>query len=255
MEKITMTKAAPQHDELDDLPPAMALSTLLLILLGVMAGAFAAVVLLPAWLPGLSASLLGPDPKAYWYLSRASGLVAYVLLWLSMVCGLIMTNRLARVWPGGPTAFDLHQHASLLGLAFALFHGLILLGDHYINFTLVGLLTPFGAGDYRPLWVGLGQIGFYVLALVSLSFYVRKNIGQRAWRLIHLGSFALFVLALAHGLASGTDSGDPWVAGLYWASGASVLFMTVYRVIAARFPEPRKAGRATLPLRVNSWRM
>ncbi|MBI4771873.1 MAG: hypothetical protein HY784_16035 [Chloroflexi bacterium] len=95
-------------NELDTLPPAMSLGTLLLMLLAVAAGAFAAVVALPALLPGLSASLLGPAPKAYWYLSRASAWVAYVLLWLSMAFGLSLTNKMTRIWPGGPTAFDLH---------------------------------------------------------------------------------------------------------------------------------------------------
>lgn len=220
-------------DEIEGLSPAMALTTLLLMLLAVMAGVFAAVVVLPAWLPGLSESLLGAAPKAYWYLSRASAMVAYGLLWLSMALGLIITNRIARVWPGGPTAFDLHQHASLLGLAFALFHGLILLGDQYMHYTLGQLIVPFAGAGYRPLWVGLGQIGFYSLGMVGLSFYARRAIGRRLWRLIHYLSFVTFFLALAHGLLSGTDSAAPWAQILYWITGGSLLFLTIYRALVS----------------------
>jgi predicted ferric reductase len=111
----------------------MPLSIALGLLLAALVGALGAVLLLPAWLPGLSQSLLGAEPKAYWYLARASAGVAFGLLWLSMVFGLLITNRMARLWPGGPAAFDLHQHASLLGLAFGLFHALILLGDGYMT--------------------------------------------------------------------------------------------------------------------------
>src|SRR5690242_2710946 len=50
----------------------MAIYTVLEMLLAIAAGVFAAVVVLPSWLPGLSASLCGPEPKAYWYLSRSS---------------------------------------------------------------------------------------------------------------------------------------------------------------------------------------
>src|SRR5690349_14593712 len=107
-------------------------------------------------LAALSAALLGP--QSAWYLSRASAFVAYVLLWWSMVLGLSITNRLARVWPGGPTAGDLHEHASLLGLGFALLHALVLLADQYIGYTLPQILIPF-ASSYLPLWVGFGQIG------------------------------------------------------------------------------------------------
>src|SRR6185369_2460386 len=127
-----------------------------------------------------------------------------------------------------------HQHASLLGLAFALFHALVLMGDHYINYSLAQVLTPFASTEYRPLWVGLGQIGLYMMALVGLSFYVRGVTGHRFWRLIHYLSFAVFLLGLAHGVGSGTDTTTAWARGMYWASGGSLLFLMIYRVLSAR---------------------
>jgi predicted ferric reductase len=230
-------------NEIDQLPPAMPLSTLIIMLLAAAVGAFAAAIVLPNWLPGLSQSLLGTEPKAYWYLSRASALVAYVLLWLSMASGLIITNKLARVWPGGPTAFDLHQFTSLIGLAFALFHALILMGDKYINYNLAQVLIPFNSTGYKPVWVGAGQIGFYLFAIVGLSFYVRKRLGHRTWRLIHFLSFLTFALALAHGIFAGTDTTVEAVQMFYWATGATLIFLTVYRILAAKF-SPKKQARA-----------
>jgi predicted ferric reductase len=229
-------------NEIDQLPPAMPLSTLIIMLLAAAVGAFAAAVVLPNWLPGLSQSLLGTEPKAYWYLSRASALVAYVLLWLSMASGLIITNKLARVWPGGPTAFDLHQFTSLIGLAFALFHALILMGDKYINYNLAQVLVPFNSTGYKPVWVGLGQIGFYLFAIVGLSFYVRKRLGHRTWRLIHFLSFLTFALALAHGIFAGTDTTVEAVRVFYWGTGVALVFLTVYRILVAKFA-PKKQAR------------
>lgn len=234
----------PTHAELEQLPPAMPLPTLILMLLAVALGAFAAAIVLPNWLPGLSRSLLGSEPKAYWYLSRASAVVAYALLWLSMVLGLIITNRLARVWPGGPTAFDLHQFASLIGLAFALFHALILMGDKYINYNLAQVLVPFNSAGYKPVWVGLGQIGFYLLAIVGLSFYVRKRLGNRTWRLIHYLSFLTYVLALLHGIFAGTDTTVLAIQVFYWVTGASLLFLIVYRILIARVTTSKPAHTA-----------
>jgi len=234
------TSAVPEGS--DSVPVGMPLRTLILLQLAVAAGAGAAVAALPVLLPGLSDSLGGSAPKAYWYLSRASALVAFVVLWFAMALGLVVTNKMARVWPGGPTAFELHQHASLLGLDLALFHGLILLGDHYMNFSLAQVLVPFATTAYRPLWTGLGQIAFYLCAVISLSFYARRFIGQKTWRVMHYLSFAIFGLALAHGLFSGTDSTRPLAQGLYLASGASVLFLTVYRIlVAGSRPAPRRA--------------
>ncbi|MEN9938881.1 MAG: hypothetical protein RLZZ387_5460 [Chloroflexota bacterium] len=210
----------------------MPLEMLLIVLLGVTGGAVASTVLLPAWAPALTVSLIGPEPKAYWYLSRSSAFVAYGLLWVAMIFGLLMTSKTARLWPGGPTAYDVHQHTSLLGLAFSLLHALVLLGDRYIGFTLGEVLTPFG-GAYERLWVGLGQIGFYGLAAVALSFYVREQIGRAAWRAIHIISFGVFALALLHGITSGSDSGSGWAGAIYWTSSGSVLFLTIYRALMA----------------------
>jgi predicted ferric reductase len=230
---LPIARAEPAPDSVD-LPPAMSLTGLIGLLLAAVIGVFAAVVALPTWLPGLSASLLGTEPKAYWYLARSSAWVAYGLLWLAMVFGLLMTNKLARAWPGGLTAFDLHQHTSLLGLAFALFHGLILLGDRYIHASLAQILAPFTYTGFNPLAVGLGQIALYGLALVGLSFYVKAQIGRQLWRLIHLVSFSVFALALLHGIASGTDSSAQVAQITYWVTGGSVLFLTIYRILASR---------------------
>jgi predicted ferric reductase len=150
-----------------------------------------------------------------------------------MALGLLMTNKMTRAWPGVPATFAIHEFVSLLGLAFAMFHGLVLLGDHYINFTLAQVLMPFSTSNFKPLAVGLGQLGFYLFAIVTLSFYVRKNIGQKTWRAIHYISFFAYLGALAHGLMSGTDTGSMWAQVYYWVSGAILLFLLMNRIVSA----------------------
>lgn len=216
----------------DDRPPS-SLPTLLAVLVAAIVGVALGLVALPIVTPQLSRTLIGPHAQGYWFLSRASALVSYVLLWLSMIFGLLITSRSARLWPGGPAAFDLHQHTSLLGLAFAAFHALILLGDRYIGYSLGEILVPFAAIDYRPVWIGAGQLAIYGLLIVTVSFYLRSRIG-RAWRLIHGASFVLFGLALLHGIASGTDSHAAWIGALYWISGGSLLFLLLYRLLVAK---------------------
>ncbi|HEX8990869.1 MAG TPA: hypothetical protein VF784_04255, partial [Anaerolineales bacterium] len=175
----------------------------------------------------------GTAPKAYWYLSRASAFVALGLLWVSMMLGLLITDRVAKSWPGAARASSLHEFVSLLGLVFAAFHALILLGDRYINYKPAQILMPFGSINYHPIWVGLGQLGFYTWAIISATFYIRQLIGSRAWKFIHYASFFNFVIAIMHGLASGTDSTVAWAQVVYWVLGGTVLFLTVARVIGS----------------------
>lgn len=208
----------------------------LLALLSAAAGALLAIGAVPL----VGASLEGAEPKAYWYLSRASGLVAFVLLWLSMALGIAISNKLARIWPGGPTAFDLHQQVGALSLAFGLFHAVILVGDRYVGYTPAQVLVPF-ASIYRPTWVGLGQVGLYLLATVALTTYLRARVGYRFWRLTHYLGYAVFLLVLAHGIAAGTDAATLWAGALYWVSGSGLLFLTVHRLLSSLIGRRRPA--------------
>jgi predicted ferric reductase len=189
------------------------------------------------------AELLGP--ATYSHVTRASALAAYGLLWLSMLAGLSVTTRLAR-HGGGPSAgYALHRYASLLGLGLALLHALSLFGDPYAGYTLTGLAVPFASEGYRPHWLGLGQVALYLFGAISLSFFVRDRLGVRTWRLVHSLSFALFLLALIHGLQSGSDSSTPWATALYWVSGASVLLGSLYRMLGKRRGRARETVAAS----------
>ncbi len=228
-----MVKQGRTEKEFGAIEPEVPLGIALLLLLGVTLGTIAGVLALQTWWPGLAQSLIGAQPKAYWDLARTSGIVAYLLIWLSVAFGLIITNRFARLWPGGPVAFDLHQFASVLGLAFAAFHGLILLGDQYIGYTLPQIVIPF-ATSAQSFWVGLGQLAFYALIPIAFSFYFRRQIGTGVWRAIHYGSFITFALVTVHGLLAGSDATNPGVFGIYALTSLSVLFLTLYRIGSLR---------------------
>jgi predicted ferric reductase len=237
-----MAENSSQMQEYPD--TALSLQSFLFVLLAMGVGAFAAVLILPIWLPNMSTSIFGTEVKAYWYISRGSGFVGLSLIWLSMALGLLVTNKMAKYWPGVPASFAIHEYVSLLGLGFILLHGIILMGDRYINFSLFSVLVPF-ASSYKPFWVGVGQLGFYGILILSLSFYVRKQIGQKTWRSLHYISFLTYIFAMVHGIASGTDTSLPWAQSYYWYSSGSLLFLLVYRVLASaskkKKPVPAKA--------------
>jgi len=224
---VVPVQEPPRMSALESLPLA-ALATAALV------GTVVALIAIPTWVPTLAASVSGAEPKIFWYLSRAAGFVAFALLWFSMASGLIITNKMARVWPGAFNAFDLHQYTSLLGLGFIGFHVVVLLGNQYVPYNLVQLLVPFVDAPYRPLWVALGQIGLYLCILVTFTFYIRKQMGNRLWHIVHYLSYPVFAFALLHGLFSGTDSGNVWVLGMYWVGAASLLALTVHRLTTSK---------------------
>lgn len=164
----------------------------------------------------------------FWYLSRAAGFTAYLLLFASVALGIAMSTRLAARLKRGNFAFDLHRFLSVLALAFALFHVYILLGDRYFSFSVWSLSLPF-ISPYRLWAVALGTLSMYLLVLISVSFYVRRFIGYRAWRALHFLTFAMYLSVTAHGITAGTDTSAPWARLIYAGTSASVLLMVAYR--------------------------
>lgn len=236
--------SVPQKESQEYPDTLLSIQSFLFIILAMGIGIFVAIMVLPVWMPRMADSLYGSDPKAYWYLSRGSGFVALSLLWISMALGIMMTNKMARSWPGVSAAFAIHEFVSLLGIGFTLFHALVLLGDKFINYDLTQILIPF-TSSYEPIWVGLGQLGFYVMLFVTLSFYVRKRIGQKFWRVIHYISFINYGIALLHGITSGSDTELNWAQQYYWISGGTLLFLLMYRIVtivyAKASPSPTRA--------------
>ena len=201
----------------------------------ILAGGMLAFFLGALLLPTLAQSGAATDTHTFWYMSRASGIIAFVFLWLSMLLGLIKTTNLIPRGKSSAIAIDLHQFVSLAGLFFSLFHGVILLWDPYIAMTLGQMLVPFTVFNYRPLNVGAGQISLYLWAVLVLSSSLRKSIGRATWRMLHYLSFGVFWLVLLHGISAGSDSGTAGMQILYWGSAGSIVFLTTYRILSAIF--------------------
>lgn len=168
--------------------------------------------------------------QLWWFVTRSAGLVAYLLLWLSTIWGLAVPSKvIAPVLEGGYT-FDFHQFISLLMIAFALLHVLVLMVDRYLPYSLIQILVPF-LSPYRPEWVGIGVISFYILIVVSASFYLRARIGMNTFRTIHYFSLLGYFGVTLHGLYSGTDSPLVSMQFIYLGTSLVVFFLTIYWLV------------------------
>lgn len=180
--------------------------------------------------------------KSYWFVSRSSGVLAYVLVTLSVLWGLVQSGRLFRMTLPPLLSLGMHSFLSWFGLGLAGLHAIVLLGDNYIDMGLPQVATPF-LSPYRPIPVALGIIAFYGMLLLTLSFYARNHLGQRTFRRLHYASFGLFGLATLHGLLAGTDSGALW--WLYSTSLIVVLALTALRIGSSRRAKALQSSRRT----------
>ena len=184
----------------------------------------------PDALRALGATAALAPGRLAWYGVRATGFLAYFAIAGSVMYGLLLSTKLLDAIAHRPVSFALHKDLALVGLALSGLHGLLLLGDHTYAFTLVAIAIPF-ASPYAPAAVATGQLAFYVMAIVTGSFYVRRRIGQRAWRLIHYLTFLGFAGVTAHGITSGSDTAASWATWSYLVPVAAVVFLAVYRVV------------------------
>lgn len=147
------------------------------------------------------------DTTIFWTTSRAAGIAALLCSSVSVGLGLTLAARLVR---GRLTDLKtVHEALSLATFAALAVHALSLLGDSWLKPGALGILVPFQM-EYRPLWTGLGIIAGWLLAVLSLTYYVRDRIGPARWRKLHRFAALGWVLAVGHSLGAGTDAGRPW---------------------------------------------
>jgi DMSO/TMAO reductase YedYZ heme-binding membrane subunit len=185
-----------------------------------------------------------------WVFERLFAFLAYFAMTGSVVYGLLLSTKILDVIAHRPITFALHQDLASAGLGLAAVHGMLLALDKTVPFTLAQIAVP-GLAPYAPIWVAAGQVAFYLMAIVIGSFYLRRRIGQRAWRTLHYVTFLAFVGATAHGVMAGSSSDTPWAWWTYVGSTIVVVFLLVYRISlslsgrgTARGPSGRESATA-----------
>jgi sulfoxide reductase heme-binding subunit YedZ len=164
-----------------------------------------------------------------WYLARAGGMLAYLLLSSSVVVGLLLSGR-ARMRRWSRFALeDVHRFIGFLAGTFIVIHGASLLLDNVVPFSLGQLLVP-GTAGYRPLAVALGVVAAELLAALALTNHYRKRLPHDLWRRLHMLNIAVWGLALVHGLTAGTDASTTWALVLYAGSAWVVLALLIHRI-------------------------
>ncbi len=173
----------------------------------------------------------------WWLVSRASGIVALVLISLSVLMGLAMAARAIRRPAIKRAVARLHEHVALIAILAIAIHGLALLGDHWLNPGWRGITVPF-ALSYRPAFTGLGIIAGYLTVLLGPSFYLRRRIGTKRWRTLHRGTVVIWVLAVVHTLGAGSDRSKLWMQWIVVAPLVPLVYLLLLRMaLSAQRPQ------------------
>jgi methionine sulfoxide reductase heme-binding subunit len=146
-----------------------------------------------------------------WYATRATGLVAFLLLTLCVALGLVTAVRYTAPKLPRFVTVGLHRNTSLLAVVFLALHVLTTVADSYTPIALSAAFVPFSA-NYRTFWLGLGAVASDLLIALIATSLVRLRLGYRTWRAVHWLAYACWPVALVHALGTGTDPASAWMS-------------------------------------------
>jgi methionine sulfoxide reductase heme-binding subunit len=187
----------------------------------------------------------------WWYVARASGIVAWLLLTASVLWGIVLATKAFPEHRRPAWLLDLHRWLGGLTVAFVAVHLLALVADSYTTFTLADLAIPYSS-DWKPGAVALGVVAAWSLVAVEATSLAMKRLPRRVWHGIHLVSYLTFWLTTLHAAFAGTDRSR----GLYQVTAvisiAAVGWAVVYRLthrkpVRRRGPGPQGGEAARTP--------
>lgn len=174
-----------------------------------------------------------------WYLSRASALVGFFLLYISIFLGLSIRTPFLNQMIKPVYSYRAHCWISLQALFFVAVHGISLLFDNYLNFNWGNIFIPFYPQEEilaDPVFLALGVVAFYIMLILIVSSYLKKYIGQAFWRAIHFLNIGLYAISLVHALSLGTDMKNETVRNVFISAnvflGLLMIFNLTWRIFS-----------------------
>ncbi len=169
--------------------------------------------------------------QVLWFATRGAGAVSLLMLTASVVFGLVTVTRFRHMeWPRFFN-YEMHRRVSLLSIVFLAVHVLAAVFDPFTSLGVAAALVPL-ASTYRPVPVALGVIALYLFIALTVSSLLRRHIGQKTWRAIHWTSYAMWPMALLHGITAGSDASAVWMLGIDAMCVAAVGSALAWRLTA-----------------------
>ncbi|MCE9622723.1 MAG: ferric reductase-like transmembrane domain-containing protein [Actinomycetia bacterium] len=167
----------------------------------------------------------------WWYITRATGIVATVLAVAALVFGFFFSSRNTGERRRPAWWLDLHNWLGGTTLVFTVVHIVASYLDRNSGIGLLQVLVP-GTAKNASWAITWGVIATYTFAITVFTSWPRKRLRPRLWRLVHLTSVVGVALAGLHAFQVGIDATTlAFEAGLAITAALAVYALGV-RVLA-----------------------
>ena len=180
-------------------------------------------------------------------LSGSLGLIETVVLTVNVLLGMLLSTayKTKKWWQQLPPVIrklninDIHNYTAYIVAGLVLVHFLIIPLDPSSHFKWMDLAWPTGA-PHQPYMVLLGAVSFLALLVVIITTQktLKKNLGFRLWKNIHLIAYPLCLLFIIHGIKMDPelkDSPTDWLDGEKLLSELCGLILLAATIIRYRY--------------------
>lgn len=184
--------------------------------------------------------------QTWWFLCRASGIVAYLMLTASVLWGIVLATDLFPRWRRPAWLLDLHRWLAGLTVFFVAGHLATLLADRHAHFRALDVLVPY-ASSWRPTAIAVGVVALWLLVAVEGTALAMKRLSKKWWRDVHIASYWAFWAVSVHAALAGTDTSRSVYTLTSLAALAAIVFAASYRILTRDAPRRRPRSAPTRP--------
>jgi sulfoxide reductase heme-binding subunit YedZ len=143
-----------------------------------------------------------------WTAARLAGAAAVVLLTASLAIGIATGRGWRPRWVSWRAVEAAHRDTALAATALTAIHVLGFLIVPGLGIRLLDAVVPF-VGRVFPFWQGLGTLAVDILLAVVVTSLLRRRVGRRTFRIVHLTTWLLWPIAVGHALGDGASGTAP----------------------------------------------
>jgi methionine sulfoxide reductase heme-binding subunit len=175
-----------------------------------------------------------------WFVSRALGAMALLLLSLVIVLGILHNTSVVKNAELGLPRFvlvALHRNLSLLTVVFVALHVVTVIVTDYVHLRVIDVFVP-GIAAFNPIAAALGTVATDLLLAIIVTSMLRQRISRRVWFWVHWSSYLCWPVAVVHAVLNVTPRGTTW-----WTLSIPLLSMIVIIVaLVYRHRDRRRVG-------------
>lgn len=199
-----------------------------------------------------STTIITTDPSSVdvpwvWYITRASGLVAFGFAWITIFLGVAIRLPLLKKIIRPVYSLSVHHILGFQTFFFALLHGASFLFDPFMQPTVADIFIPFWSDKLDPLSLSLGIIAFYGFLAIIITSWLKPMIPQRVWRITHFLNIFVYAAVIAHALLLGTDIAHPLYRTIFIGANVFLVSLFALNIFLKIFEVIRRTRQTSAP--------